>query len=204
MATKYFRVATLALVLMLTLDATAQVTKVATFENFTEGQFFTPSFTDPLSGITFSGSTHISGGFAIDYSDTQFGGGNHLAAAYTPGPTGGWDPNFGFAASFPSPANRASLDVDYQNNPSVLLLKAFDSANNLVAQQAGPAPGAPDPFTLQVASSQFNIVRVQLISGGSVSTAYDNVSITVAPEPASIAMAMGSASIMSLRRRRHR
>ena len=38
--------------------ASASQTVMATFENFTAGQAFQPSFTDPLSGITFRNSTN--------------------------------------------------------------------------------------------------------------------------------------------------
>ena len=48
------------IVLILATGANAQITKTATFDNFTMGQLFQPSFTDPLSGITFGNSTNPS------------------------------------------------------------------------------------------------------------------------------------------------
>ena len=181
--------------------ARGQITRVATFENFAEGQSFKPSFTDPLSGITLRDSTHPSGGFSIEYSSTEFGGGNYLTAGgYAPGPGNHWGANFGFIGDLSSPANNISVDVSYPGfgDSGSVVLKGYDSVGTLIAQQAG-APGAPGPFTLTIHSSQFDIVKLQ-VTVDAIDTGYDNVSYTILPEPHSVSLVL-AAAVLALRRR---
>jgi hypothetical protein len=180
----------------------AAQTITATFENFKEGDSFEPSFTDPLSDITFSDSTY--GSFGIDYSAMQFGGGNHLATMVIVGPVSSWDNFFGFTGTLPAPANRVSIDVSYPGfeNVSGLLLKAFDGRNNVVAQQFGPPNYPAEPFTMQVTSSQFDIAKFQIVPNGGIDSVYDNISYTIAPDPMNLASIATATLVYAARRAR--
>jgi hypothetical protein len=141
------RVATTGLLLLVAGTASAQVTRVATFENYTEGRSFKPSFTDPLSGITFHDSTSDGNVFAIEYSATQFGGGNYLSAAYSVGPGFGWSAHFGFTADLPMAARSASVDIGFSDGVgSAFLLQGINAQGIVVASQHGPATSS-SPFT---------------------------------------------------------
>ena len=178
----------------------AQVTKTATFENFTAGTVFHPSFTDLMSGMTFRNSTTppSPGGFVIDFSPSYFGGGNYLTSGgIGVGVLGG---SFGFTADLPAAANNVQLDALYQSDPrSNVTLQALNSSASIVAQQSGPAGNSNSPFSLQVSAGQFNITSIRVIAGGGAS-AYDNISITIAPEPTMIFLPL--AAVAMLRRRR--
>jgi hypothetical protein len=185
----------------ITATASAQVTRTATFENFTPGQFFRPSFTDPLSGITFRDSTHpFSHDFAIDGNPGGFyfgAPGNYLTAGG--GPVAALGSYFGFTADLPSPANCVSLDAVYQDDAiTTMVLLGLDKTGAVVAQQS-PPPGTTNPFTLTITSSQYDITtfRVSIRTGFS---GYDNISYTVLPEPS----LLGWAGVIALVCRRRR
>ncbi|HEY1686831.1 MAG TPA: hypothetical protein VGG19_18870 [Tepidisphaeraceae bacterium] len=174
--------------MVLAAGADAQITKMATFENYTEGQNFKPSFTDPLSGITFFNSTGGTQNFVIEYSSMEFGGGNYLTSAlYSPGSGGSWAASFGFTADLPTPANSLSISVTHSiGNTSTIQLEAFNSNNVLVAQKSAIS-NAPDPFTLEVISTEYDIASFKMIVSSQIGTGYDNISYTYLPEPASLA-----------------
>src|SRR5207237_3987844 len=116
------------------------VTRVATFENFSEGDSFKPSFTDPLSGITFRNSTTSLGGFGIDYSSSAFGGSTYLTSGgYISGPTGiVYGANFGFTADLPALSNQVSIDVMRSDGDvSQIALIGLNSSGQTIAQQFG-------------------------------------------------------------------
>ncbi len=152
-----------------------------------------------VSGIKFRDSTHLSGGFVIDYSSTFFGPGNYLTAGV--GPVDGLGSHFGFTADLPSGADEVSLDVMYVGGfSSLIILRGYTLTGELVAEQAGP-PDAPQPFNLGINSSEFNIRKIQ-VSADAVSTGYDNIKYTVLPEPGLSSSMLISVAMMNRRRRR--
>lgn len=195
-----------ALIAGLTSAASAQVTHVATFENFTEGQAFKPSFTDPLSGITFRDSTASGHGFSIDYAIDPFGVSTYLTSGgYTPGDgrTLGYD--FGFTADLPAPAIRVGLDVAYVpgtvGSPAGTMLRAYNTSGAVVAQTTVPGFVA-SPFHLEATSLAYDIVRLS-ITVPDIATGYDNVSYTVLPEPVGMtALVCPVLASLAMRRRR--
>jgi hypothetical protein len=180
--------------------ATQSIT--ATFENFSAGQSFQPSFTDPLSGIHFRNSTNFPapGGFVIDFSPTYFGGGNYLTAGgIAVGALGG---NFGFTADLPLAANEVDLDVMYVlNSPTNVLLQGFNTQGTLVAQQAGQT-AFRHQFNLAINSANFDISTFKVsVDGGAAG--YDNISFVVVPEPTYTLLLTSGAMLGLMRRRRH-
>jgi hypothetical protein len=179
----------------------AAVTRVATFENFSEGDSFKPSFTDPLSGITFRDSSHPGGGFVIDYSATLFGDGNYLTAGvYVPGPGSGFGAFFGFTGDLPQQANEVGVDVRYGADRSEVSLQGFDALGNLLAQQGGPPGQNLLPFSLEIHSSAFEIRSFRVSVGGGAA-GYDNISYTIVPEPAFAWGVLGIGALSMQRRR---
>src|SRR4051812_36555240 len=82
--------------------ASADVTRVATFENFSVGSEFKPTFTDSLSGVIFTNSTGPTNDFVVNSGISDFGFSNYLGS-------GGIGPSrtfqFGFTGVLPTPAN---------------------------------------------------------------------------------------------------
>jgi hypothetical protein len=191
-----------AVIFVLPCLAQAAITRVATFENFNEGDSFEPSFTDLLSGITFHDSTHANGGFTIEFSGTEFGGGNYLSAGgYAPGPGHSWAGNFGFVGDLPSLAQRVSVDVTHSvGDTSSIKMRAFDADGNLLMVDSAPM-GAPPNFVLTVTSRNFAIARFQLQGGAAIATGYDNISYEIVPEPGLVSGLLGIGAL-SMRRRR--
>ena len=134
------------------------------------------SFTDSLSGITFSAATSPLGAFVVD-SDSQvaFDGTNYLTGGV--GPNDGFGAGFGFTATLPEPSDRVSAFVLSFGPQSNVVLSGFDSTGALVAQESGPSTST-DPFNIEIDSAQYNIVYFQF-SVMYRAMAYDN--ITVAP-----------------------
>jgi hypothetical protein len=163
--------------------ARGEVTRVATFENFVEGQNFKPGFVDPQSGIRFRDSTHLDGGFTIDYSTTPFGTGNYLTAGGVVAGPGGWlGAFFGFTADLPEPARRVGMDVTGGLfGISGMAVRGFDSAGVMVAEVVAPV-GLAKTFQFELVSGEYDIVRVQAVMPP-VATGYDNIRYTVLPEP---------------------
>ena len=181
--------------------AGGQVTRVATFENYVPLDGFKPSFTDPLSGITFRNSTHPSQGFIINGSPDgrYFGGGHYLTAGG--GPYNGMAPYFGFTADLPAPANHVRIDMVYGSGflPGALL-RGFDALGNLVAQQYGPTNigGQNVQFSLEISDAAYSIRMFQVSVNGGVA-GYDNVRYTIVPEPALAGLAMFAISAIACR-----
>jgi hypothetical protein len=166
--------------------ADAQATKTATFENFAAGTAFQPSFTDPLSSITFRNSTNppLPGGFDINFSSTYFGGGNYLTSGGSG--DGVLGTSFGFTADLPAVADNIQLDALYLTGSRAnVTLEALNSSASVIAQQSGPVGISNAAFSLQVSSGQFDITTIRLLAGPGAS-ACDNISITIAPEPATL------------------
>jgi hypothetical protein len=184
--TKYWIIG--AVVFGITCSARAAITRVATFENFGSGQILGQSFADPLSGITFRESTHVSQIFVVNYSSTFFGPGRFLSSGVIA--DGGLGAYFGFTGDLPLPANHVSIDAMYSGGgpPSQITLQGLDAVGSLVAQQTGPASGSV-PFTLAINSAQLDISTIRVIASG-VSSGYDNVNFTIIPEP------MGAPALM--------
>jgi hypothetical protein len=188
------------LVLLLVTGVDAQITRTATFENYTAGQFFRPSFTDPLSGISFYDSTTPPGyGFAIDGSPNgaYFSGGNYLTAGG--GPFNGLGAYFGFTADLPFAANHVNLEAEYQaDSITNVVLKGFDSSGHVVAQESGQA-SMSNPFTLEIDSAQYNITTFQISVGGGAA-GYDNISYTYLPEPAELGLLIVAGGVVTAQR----
>jgi hypothetical protein len=178
---------------VLATSAHAQIARTATFENFTVGQTFKPSFTDPISEITFSNATSSVEGFAIASGLSQFAGTHYLNSASDTG----WTYQFGFTGNIPVSADQVSLEISDggSSNTAGVTLEGFDANNALVAQQSGSS-NEPDPFTLQITSSQYDITSFKVIAAG-IFTGYDNIGYTILPEPASISFLLLSSIIPS-------
>ncbi|HEX3358555.1 MAG TPA: hypothetical protein VHS31_16390 [Tepidisphaeraceae bacterium] len=161
----------------------------ATFENFSEGQSFSTSFTDPLSGIFFSNPTALNHDFVIEYGgpDPQLPDitpGHYLKSnGYAPGDGISVSPNTGFTATLPSAALLLSMDFVYIS-PGTLTVNAFDAQGNIVATQSvTPPPGnfleghlalqSPSPFVKFTATSTVDGIG------------YDNIHFDV-PEPSTL------------------
>jgi hypothetical protein len=174
------------------------VTRVATFENYVEGDSFKPTLFDPISGILFHDATGGTHSFEIEYSSTIFGGGYYLVnGGYTPGAPPSWTGNFGFSADLPIAASRVSFDISYVvGDLSGVTLTGYDAANQIVAKRNGPFPVA-NPFTLEITSSQYDITHFTVTVNG-VSVGYDNVSYTVVPEPG---LVVGAVAVLRRRGR---
>jgi hypothetical protein len=171
--------------LLLAAIANAQITRIATFENYPAGKAFQPSFTDLLSGITFSNSTiqPAPGGFVIDGDPADlFNGNNYLTAGVGPNDGFGF---FGFTGTLPQPAIRVSADVLCFGLPSGMVLTGFDSAGTIVAQESGSST-SPDPFSIEIDSGQYNITSFKFTAAVRA-TAYDNISYSYLPEPSILA-----------------
>jgi hypothetical protein len=187
------------LLVALAASANAQITRIATFENYAPGAAFQPSFTDALSGITFSRSTNppLPGGFAINGDPLNlFDGTNYLTAGG--GPNDGLGANFGFSGALPEPADQVSADVFVQGSAGVTL-NGFDSMGVLVAQESGPP--STSRFNIEISSSQYNITSFQL-SVVDRGTGYDNITYTILPEPTPISCLLLAISFPLLHRRR--
>jgi hypothetical protein len=166
----------------------ADITRVATFENFTRGQQFKSSFTDPISGIVFSDSTTSTGGFTIAGGLSEFGNGNYLNS----GGDSGWGFQFGFTGTLPVSANFIAIDVSTGGigNSSSVELKAFNSSNAMIDEKLGPNDQI-DAFTLEITSSQYDIAYFE-IAAVDIATGYDNISFTTnVPEPSSLLLILG-------------
>ncbi|HEY1684385.1 MAG TPA: hypothetical protein VGG19_06460 [Tepidisphaeraceae bacterium] len=183
----------LVLGMVLAVEATAQITKTATFDNYTAGQSLIPSFTDPLSGITFSYST-LGTGFVIDGDPLDlYDGSNYLTAGG--GPNDGQGANFGFIGTLHAPANYVALEAFAAN----VTLEGFDSTGTLVAEQTGPVSSPIGSSNLQISSSQYNITSFQVMVTPGGFEGYDNISYTYLPEPTLLPCLLG---IVALRLRR--
>jgi hypothetical protein len=185
--------------------ANAQFVRTATFENFTEGQSFGPSFTDPLSSESFREPTGPLKGFSIDSASGLFGGGMYLTSGgYSPGPGGGVFSTFGFKGDLPSLANRLSIDVSHLGgDTSQVSLTGFNSLGGVVSQSFGQAD-AQDPFRIQVTSNSFNFASFQVQVPPGLSAGYDNISFTIVPEPSIVATLGGIVAFFPRSRRFHR
>jgi hypothetical protein len=182
------------MVFVLTSISYAQITRTATFENFTVGEIFKPSFTDSGSGITFSNSTGPTQDFEITDGLSEFGYSNYLSSGST---APGWSYQFGFTGGLLSPSNYVSLKVSDggSSNATGLTLEGFNSVGMIIVQQSGSSIES-DPFTLQITSSQYDITSFKVIAAG-IFTGYDNISYTILPEPASISFLLLSSIIPS-------
>jgi hypothetical protein len=187
-------------VFVLTSISYAQITRTATFENYVAGQEFKPSFTDPASEILFSNSTGPTHDFDITNGLPQFNNGNYLTSGSIG--LGAESHQFGFTGSFPVPANAVSLEVsnDGIGNPANVTLEGFDIADTLVTEQSGSA-SSPDPFILQISSSQYNITSF-IVMAVDIDVAYDNISYTILPEPALVSLPFLGISLLAVRRRK--
>jgi hypothetical protein len=181
--------------------ARGQVTRVATFENYTAWTSYSVGFTEPASGIYFHDSTHPpNGGFDVDRSfGVVWSPGYYLTSGGGPEVYGSF---FAFTADLPAAADRVGMDVMYLGAPaSNFQLKGYDAAGVVVAQQSGPAVNT-QPFHIEISSPSYDIVRIQtFVQGGAVG--YDNISYTVLPEPG---VALGGVAVggVVLGRRRGR
>jgi hypothetical protein len=186
----------------LAVGADAQVTRTATFENYSEGQTWSSTFTDPFSGIGFRNSTHpIAGAFVVEYSSTNFGAGNYLTSGgYSPGPIGGFGSYFGFTADLPAAADRVSMQVSciFESTSNVQLI-GFNSKGDPVAAVTA-ADGLTNPFTLEIDSARYDITTFRVsVNGGA--EGYDNISYTILPEP-SLLTICSFTGFLGCRRRR--
>jgi hypothetical protein len=191
------------LLLALAASANAQITRTATFENFTVGQTFKPSFTDPISGIIFTNSTGPTDDFDIADGLVEFSNDNYLGS----GSPAGWSWEFGFTGKLPAPADQVSIEVSdggigYDSN---VTLEGLDKNNNVIAEQSGistpPGTFGPDPFTIQIISPDYNVVSFQVIAVG-IFTGYDNITYTILPEPTPISCLFLAISFPILNRRK--
>src|SRR5205085_657843 len=90
----------------------------------------------------------------------------------------------GFSADLPSGSNRVSIAMTYPGfgSTSSVTLTGFNGGGDIIAQQSGPS-NAPDPFSLEINSAQFDITRLQVQVPMGFFAAYDNISFTIVPEP---------------------
>jgi hypothetical protein len=171
------------------------VSHLADFENFNEGDFFYPEFTDPRSGIHFINSTGPDPGeWVIEYTGSYAGlptvsPGHYLSSVgYAPGPAWSLPHNFGFTGILPEPANSIGLTLLYQHlsidpGTPTIRLEGFDAHDELVAST-----------DLVLTSSVIAEQRLQIDSLSDMSwfkvtpqnifSSYDNISFT--PEPSAI------------------
>src|SRR4051794_33235460 len=141
-------------------------TLTANFENFTEGEHFAPSFTDPVSGIFFTSSTAANHNFVIEFSNdprspiylnNKYLVGNGLA----PGAGFSLASNFGFTAILPSAADKVRLDAgvgDSGTGPCAIVLTGYDAGNQIVAMDSIHGPlGNFTQVAIGIESDRFNI-----------------------------------------------
>jgi hypothetical protein len=193
-------------VMILASRAEGAGTITATFENFAEGQNWSLTMTDPLSGIVFSEPTALGQNFIIEYGGARDGmptilPGHYLKSnGHVPGDGIAIAPNTGFKATLPNPTHFVSLDFAYVG-PGSLTLQALDDLNQVIAT-ATVTP--PDGFFLESHitlstgdSTTFRAFRAIPTLGGG----YDNITFDV-PEP-NLMFCMATAILpTTLRRRR--
>ena len=123
---------------------------VANFENFTEGDFFFPSFTDPASGIFFVDSTGPDPGeWVIEFTGARpdlptASPGNYLSSlGYVPGPSLLLPYEFGIRGILPTLADRVSMTLIYATDPGAsIALEGFDPSGTRVAVTTLVPPSA--------------------------------------------------------------
>jgi hypothetical protein len=164
----------------------------ADFENFTEGDFFYPSFRDPRSGIFFTDSTGPDPGeWTIEYAQSYAGlptttPGNFLSSVgYAPGPGFGLPYQFGLTAFLPFGSPSVSVTMLYSaypqggGTPTVTLQGYGDGGMPLSSVTFTPSSGSFVEKTLTISSS-IDIVSFK-ITPHYLFTGFDN--ITFSPEP---------------------
>jgi hypothetical protein len=177
----------------------------ATFENFNEGDSFTPSFTDPLSGIQFftssaAGNTNL----VIEYANStswtapMFQNNKYLTGnGYSPGNGASLGAQFGFNATLPQLARSVELDIagDSVSGPyGVSLVIQNSSGVTLGLQTANFGPGFPQQVHVRAESANFDIAKFQIVPGSGGFDGVDNIT-ALAPEPAT--GATGAVVLMS-------
>jgi hypothetical protein len=196
----------LAAILLTALSGAPAHGGVATFENFNEGDFFFPSFTDPLSGIFFAESTGPDPGeWVIEFTGPLAGlptisPGNYLVSVgYAPGPGASLPYQFGMRGVLPELADRVFMTVAYASDPGAsITMEGFDDAGSLVATTTIIPPLASfRELEIGVVSSSVNI-RSFRVTPTNIFVGYDN--ITFVPEPGAAIVA--ACPLVLLRRRR--
>jgi hypothetical protein len=174
----------------------------ATFENF-DGGSLGNSFTDPLSGITFSDPTFPQNDFSIQYAGAwptmpSMTPGHYLVGAgYSS--DGGLilASGFGLTATLPSLARTLSMDVGYGNfDDGHLRVDALDSADNIVATvDVFPPVESFVEMHVQLESANVDIHKFRT-TATDLAVGYDNIAFDV-PEP----MLAGLGGVLILFRR---
>lgn len=178
---------------------------VATFDNFTEGDFFFGSFTDPVSGITFLDATGPDPGeFIIDFAEVPgITTGNYLSSAgLAPGPGIALPLEFGFRGALPTPADEVLLRFAYGTDPGASMrLEGFDADDNLIALTTlVPPSGAFLESSISIESTLTNIHSFK-VTPENLFVAYGLVEFV--PEPTAAAAVLGI-TLVALRSRRSR
>jgi hypothetical protein len=184
----------------------------ADFENFTEGDFFYPSFRDPRSRIFFTDSTGPDPGeWVIEYAESRPGlptttPGNFLSSVgYSPGPGLGLPYQFGLTGILPFGSPSLSVTMLYSvypqggGTPTVTLQGFGDGGMPLSSTTFTTTTGDFVEKTLTISSS-IDILSFK-ITPRYIFTGFDN--ITFSPEP-SCGAAMMLVIVLQARRYRQR
>jgi hypothetical protein len=177
-----------------TTPATVTGSGVASFENFNEGDNFKPSFTDPVSGITFSNSIMgtTASNFTIEYANSaswpapMFQNNKYLTAGgYAPGNGASLPGQWGFTGTLPQPARTVELDLageSLSGTYSVSFLIQNIDGVTLASQTVNFTSGPPQQYHLTQSSANVDIARFLIVPGTNGFDAADNISALV-PEP---------------------
>jgi hypothetical protein len=182
-------------------------TKTVTFESYPDTWFgFHSSFVDAPTGIRlvdiqpFGMSTDFANvsGFPSLYQNNTI----LVQNIYQPGGTIGLSQNFGFKAEFPDAGFAAGLDILYitQASGGSATLSGYNASGQLISSVNSPAVPAFSGWSqMHLDLTGPDIRSIIVTANGGLSTAYDNISVTI-PEPASVAI-VALLPMLSRRRR---
>jgi len=189
-------------------------TRVADFENFSEGRTFRSDFTDPVSGIRFYDQVSLSSSFVIEYMGTYPGSANapHMVPGqylgtngYSSGPGGGVGPSKGFKGQLPDPAKKVGTYIlFFSEEATIIQMLGFNDSGQIVANSSIDVPAFTwfQELYISAESANYDIRRFWLLTpSNTLSMGWDKVSYTYLPEPATAALLIPLAMLTARRRR---
>ena len=193
---------------VISLDLLAQAASagVVTFENFSEGQAFSSTFTDPATGVVFYDSTTNVFGIEYGAADPLFPGvlpGHFLVGGgFVPGNGTGFVVGFGFTARFPLPVDHASIDVLYrtvdQSFGSTITAQALTQADKVIETKtftlSSPVVGGVTSFDFQTPVDEIMSLKLTAPNFG---TGYDNIAFSSQAAPLPPALPCAAVTIIA-------
>ena len=192
-------------------SAPAGAAGIANFENFYEGNFFNPSFTDPVSGIFFSNSTAANQDFVM-----EFGAFSPQRPLTSPGiymGANGWAPGdgislpyqFGLDARLPENSGIVQMEMIYAvSGGNTVNVTGLNENNQVVANTSFHTTSGNFVETTLTLTSASNNIRTIHIEAIDIFNAFDNIRFAPIPEPGTAGVLAGALVVGMSRRRRRR